>query len=108
MLTPGVYNSAYFEHTLLARMMGVELVEGRDLICSGSVVKMRTTQGEQPVDVIYRRIDDEYLDPVHFRPDSMLGVTGLVAAIRAVGSASPTPSATGSRTTSSSTATCPS
>ena len=82
MLTPGVYNSAYFEHTLLARMMGVELVEGRDLICSGGVVKMRTTQGEQPIDVIYRRIDDEYLDPVHFRPDSMLGVTGLVAAIR--------------------------
>ena len=81
-LTPGVYNSAYFEHTLLARMMGVELVEGRDLICSGGVVKMRTTQGEQPIDVIYRRIDDEYLDPVHFRPDSMLGVTGLVAAIR--------------------------
>ena len=81
-LTPGVYNSAYFEHTLLARMMGVELVEGRDLICSGGIVKMRTTQGEQPIDVIYRRIDDEYLDPVHFRPDSMLGVTGLVAAIR--------------------------
>ena len=81
-LTPGVFNSAYFEHTLLARMMGVELVEGRDLVCSGGVVKMRTTQGEQPIDVIYRRIDDEYLDPVHFRPDSMLGVTGLVAAIR--------------------------
>ncbi|HEY6743224.1 MAG TPA: circularly permuted type 2 ATP-grasp protein [Lapillicoccus sp.] len=82
-LTPGVFNSAYFEHTLLARMMGVELVEGRDLICSGGVVKMRTTQGEQPIDVIYRRIDDEYLDPVHFRPDSILGVTGLVAAMRA-------------------------
>ena len=82
-LTPGVFNSAYFEHTLLARMMGVELVEGRDLVCSGGVVKMRTTQGEQPIDVIYRRIDDEYLDPVHFRPDSILGVTGLVAAMRA-------------------------
>ena len=82
-LTPGVYNSAYFEHTLLARTMGVELVEGRDLICSGGVVKMRTTQGEQPIDVIYRRIDDEYLDPVHFRGDSALGVTGLVAAMRA-------------------------
>ncbi len=82
-LTPGVFNSAYFEHTLLARTMGVELVEGRDLICSGGVVKMRTTQGEQPIDVIYRRIDDEYLDPVHFRGDSMLGVTGLVAAMRA-------------------------
>jgi uncharacterized circularly permuted ATP-grasp superfamily protein len=82
-LTPGVFNSAYFEHTLLARTMGVELVEGRDLICSGGIVKMRTTQGEQPIDVIYRRIDDEYLDPVHFRGDSMLGVTGLVAAMRA-------------------------
>jgi uncharacterized circularly permuted ATP-grasp superfamily protein len=82
-LTPGVFNSAYFEHTLLARMMGVELVEGRDLVCSGGVVKMRTTQGEQPIDVIYRRIDDEYLDPVHFRGDSILGVTGLVAAMRA-------------------------
>lgn len=82
-LTPGVFNSAYFEHTLLARTMGVELVEGRDLICSGGVVKMRTTQGEQPIDVIYRRIDDEYLDPVHFRGDSQLGITGLVASMRA-------------------------
>ncbi len=82
-LTPGVYNSAYFEHALLARMMGVELVEGRDLVCSGGQVRMRTTHGEKPVDVIYRRVDDEFLDAVHFRPDSMLGVAGLVSAARA-------------------------
>lgn len=82
-LTPGVHNSAYYEHTLLARSMGVELVEGRDLVCSGGVVRMRTTQGDQPVDVIYRRVDDDFLDPVHFRVDSLLGVTGLVSAVRA-------------------------
>jgi uncharacterized circularly permuted ATP-grasp superfamily protein len=82
-LTPGVFNSAYFEHALLARMMGVELVEGRDLICSGGQVRMRTTSGDRPVDVIYRRVDDEFLDPVHFRGDSVLGVAGLVSAMRA-------------------------
>jgi len=82
-LTPGVYNSAYFEHALLARMMGVELVEGRDLICTGGTVRMRTTRGYQQVDVIYRRVDDEFLDPVHFRPDSLLGCPGLVSAMRA-------------------------
>jgi uncharacterized circularly permuted ATP-grasp superfamily protein len=82
-LTPGVHNSAYFEHTLLAREMGVELVEGRDLICVGNEVAMRTTAGEQRVDVIYRRIDDEFLDPVHFRTDSMLGCAGLLNAARA-------------------------
>ena len=82
-LTPGVYNSAYFEHTLLARMMGVELVEGRDLVVRNGEVKMRTTHGEERVDVIYRRIDDDFLDPVHFRRDSMLGVTGLISALRA-------------------------
>jgi len=81
-LTPGIFNSAYFEHALLARMMGVELVEGRDLICSGGQVRMRTTTGDQPVDVIYRRLDDEFLDPVHFRGDSMLGVAGLVSSVR--------------------------
>ena len=107
-LTPGVYNSAYFEHTLLARMMGVELVEGRDLICSGGVVKMRTTQGEQPIDVIYRRIDDEYLDPVHFRAGlDARRAPGWSPRSAPAGSASPTPSATGSPTTSSSTATSP-
>ena len=72
-LTPGVYNSAYFEHTLLARLMGVELVEGRDLFCSGGRVWMRTTAGPTRVDVIYRRVDDEFLDPVAFRSDSQLG-----------------------------------
>ncbi|SDD50782.1 circularly permuted type 2 ATP-grasp protein [Auraticoccus monumenti] len=84
-LTPGVYNSAYFEHTLLARTMGVELVEGRDLECRRGRVYMRTTQGMQRVDVIYRRIDDDFIDPVHFRPDSMLGVPGLVNAVQAGG-----------------------
>ncbi|QHN26974.1 circularly permuted type 2 ATP-grasp protein [Gordonia pseudamarae] len=82
-LTPGVANSAYFEHSLLARLMGVELVEGRDLFCRDNVVYMRTTEGEQRVDVIYRRIDDDFLDPMQFRPDSMLGVAGLLNAARA-------------------------
>uniref|UniRef100_UPI0026134C31 circularly permuted type 2 ATP-grasp protein n=1 Tax=Propioniciclava sp. TaxID=2038686 RepID=UPI0026134C31 len=82
-MTPGVYNSAYFEHSLLARMMGVELVEGRDLICTGGTVRMRTTRGDQQVDVIYRRVDDDFLDPVHFRPDSLLGCPGLINAVRA-------------------------
>ncbi len=82
-LTPGVYNGAYFEHSLLARTMGVELVEGRDLVCRRGEVMMRTTQGLAPVHVIYRRVDDEFLDPVHFRPDSMLGCPGLIDAARA-------------------------
>jgi uncharacterized circularly permuted ATP-grasp superfamily protein len=82
-LTPGVYNAAYFEHALLARLMGVELVEGRDLICSGNRVRMRTTQGERPVHVVYRRVDDEFLDPLHFRPDSVIGCPGIVNAARA-------------------------
>lgn len=82
-LTPGVYNSAYFEHSLLARSMGVELVEGRDLVCTGGTVRMRTTRGDRQVDVIYRRIDDDFLDPVHFRPDSVLGRPGLINAVRA-------------------------
>jgi uncharacterized circularly permuted ATP-grasp superfamily protein len=82
-LTPGVYNAAYFEHALLARLMGVELVEGRDLICSGNRVRMRTTQGEEPVHVVYRRVDDEFLDPLHFRPDSVIGCPGIVNAARA-------------------------
>ncbi|MDO3639076.1 circularly permuted type 2 ATP-grasp protein [Mycolicibacterium arseniciresistens] len=82
-LTPGVYNSAYFEHSLLARQMGVELVEGRDLFCRDNTVYMRTTEGERQVDVIYRRIDDAYLDPMQFRPDSVLGVAGVLNAARA-------------------------
>jgi uncharacterized circularly permuted ATP-grasp superfamily protein len=81
-LTPGVFNSAYFEHTLLARLMGVELVEGRDLFCSGGRVWMRTTAGPTRVDVIYRRVDDEFLDPLQFRPDSVLGAPGLMLAAR--------------------------
>jgi len=82
-LTPGVFNSAYFEHAWLARAMGVELVEGRDLVCSGGVVRMRDTSGERRVDVIYRRVDDEYLDPVQFRAESTLGCPGLLTAARA-------------------------
>jgi uncharacterized circularly permuted ATP-grasp superfamily protein len=81
-LTPGVHNSAYFEHSLLARQMGVELVEGRDLFCRDNQVYMRTTEGERQVDVIYRRIDDTFLDPMQFRPDSVLGVAGLLNAAR--------------------------
>ncbi|MGF1599057.1 MAG: circularly permuted type 2 ATP-grasp protein [Acidimicrobiales bacterium] len=82
-LTPGVFNSAYFEHAFLARSMGVELVEGRDLVVDDHVVAMRTTDGLQRIDVIYRRIDDEFLDPVIFNPASTLGVPGLMAAARA-------------------------
>ena len=82
-LTPGVFNGAYFEHALLARTMGVELVEGRDLECRRGRVMMRTTQGLEPVHVIYRRVDDEFLDPVHFRSNSLLGCSGLINAARA-------------------------
>ncbi len=82
-LTPGVFNSAYFEHSFLARQMGVELVEGRDLVVVDGVVNMRTTKGFERVDVIYRRIDDDFLDPKAFRPDSMLGVPGIMDAYRA-------------------------
>ena len=82
-LTPGVYNAAYFEHTLLARRMGVELVEGRDLVCRGNKVWMRTTEGEQQVDVVYRRVDDDYLDPMQFRSNSLMGCPGLLNAARA-------------------------
>lgn len=82
-LTPGMYNSAYFEHTFLAQQMGVELVEGRDLFVRDDTVFMRTTQGPRRVDVIYRRIDDDFIDPRVFRADSMLGVPGLMGAYRA-------------------------
>ena len=77
LLTPGVFNSAYFEHTYLARQMGIELVEGRDLVVNDNVLYMRTTAGLRRVDVIYRRIDDDFIDPLAFRPDSILGVPGL-------------------------------
>jgi uncharacterized circularly permuted ATP-grasp superfamily protein len=82
LLTPGVYNSAYFEHSTLARLMGVELVEGRDLVVENHKVFMKTTQGLQQVDVIYRRVDDEFLDPLVFNANSLLGVAGLMSAYR--------------------------
>ena len=83
LLTPGVFNSAYFEHAFLARQMGIELVEGRDLFVHDNVVYMRTTSGAQRVDVVYRRVDDDFVDPLAFRADSQLGVTGLFNAYRA-------------------------
>jgi uncharacterized circularly permuted ATP-grasp superfamily protein len=83
LLTPGVYNSAYFEHTYLARHMGIELVEGRDLVVHDNIVYMRTTGGLRRVDVIYRRVDDDFIDPLAFRADSTLGVPGLFNAYRA-------------------------
>jgi uncharacterized circularly permuted ATP-grasp superfamily protein len=82
LLSPGMFNSAYFEHTTLARLMGVELVEGRDLIVDNHKVYMKTTKGLQQIDVIYRRVDDEFLDPLVFNPTSVLGVAGLMAAYR--------------------------
>ncbi len=82
LLSPGIYNSAYFEHTFLAQRMGIELVEGRDLLVDQNRVYMRTTRGLERVDVIYRRIDDDFLDPLTFRADSGLGVPGLVNAYR--------------------------
>ncbi len=82
-LTPGIYNSAYFEHTFLAKEMGVELAEGRDLVVKNNFVYLKTTRGLKRVDVVYRRVDDEFLDPLCFRPDSMLGVAGIINAWRA-------------------------
>jgi len=82
LLTPGIYNSAYFEHTTLARLMGVELVQGSDLVVDNHKVYMKTTNGLQQVDVIYRRVDDEFLDPLVFNPGSMLGVAGIMSAYR--------------------------
>jgi uncharacterized circularly permuted ATP-grasp superfamily protein len=82
-LTPGAYNSAYFEHAFLAQQMGVELVEGKDLYVHDETLYMRTTQGPRRVDVVYRRIDDDFLDPLAFRPDSTLGVAGLLSVVRA-------------------------
>src|SRR6266700_2237568 len=83
LLTPGIFNSAYFEHTFLAQQMGIELVEGRDLLVHDNIVYMRTTAGLRRVDVIYRRVDDDFIDPLCFRPDSILGVPGLFNAYRA-------------------------
>ena len=83
LLTPGVYNSAYYEHSFLADKLGVELVEGRDLVAKDDIVYMRTTEGLKRVDVVYRRIDDDFLDPLVFRPDTALGVPGLMSAYQA-------------------------
>ena len=83
LLSPGSYNSAYFEHSFLAQQMGIDLVEGRDLVVSDGFVYMRTTKGFERIDVLYRRIDDDFLDPLSFREDSMLGVPGLMDAYRA-------------------------
>ncbi|HEY6508421.1 MAG TPA: circularly permuted type 2 ATP-grasp protein, partial [Vicinamibacterales bacterium] len=83
LLTPGMYNSAYFEHAFLAQQMGIELVEGQDLFVKDNFVYMRTTRGPRRVDVIYRRLDDDFLDPLAFRPDSTLGCAGLLDAYRA-------------------------
>ena len=83
LLTPGIYNSAYFEHTFLAREMGIELAEGRDLVTRDDIVYLKTTHGLQRVDVLYRRIDDDFIDPLCFRPDSTLGVAGVINAWRA-------------------------
>jgi uncharacterized circularly permuted ATP-grasp superfamily protein len=82
LLTPGIYNSAYFEHSFLARSMGIEIVVGQDLVVKDDVVWMKTTRGLKRVDVIYRRLDDDFLDPTVFRPDSCLGVPGLIDAYR--------------------------
>jgi uncharacterized circularly permuted ATP-grasp superfamily protein len=81
-LTPGIYNSAYFEHSFLAQQMGVELVEGRDLVVADGYLQMKTTKGLRRVDVAYRRIDDEFLDPLAFRPDSLLGIPGIMEVYR--------------------------
>jgi uncharacterized circularly permuted ATP-grasp superfamily protein len=83
LLSPGMHNSAYFEHSFLAQQMGIDLVEGRDLVVSDGFVYMRTTKGFERIDVLYRRIDDDFLDPLTFRPDSLLGVPGLMEAYRA-------------------------
>jgi uncharacterized circularly permuted ATP-grasp superfamily protein len=83
LLTPGIYNSAYYEHSFLADKLGIELVEGRDVVVKGQVAYMRTTEGLKQIDVIYRRIDDDFLDPLAFRPDSALGVPGLMSVYQA-------------------------
>jgi uncharacterized circularly permuted ATP-grasp superfamily protein len=83
LLTPGIYNSAYFEHSFLAQQMGVELVEGRDLVVADGYLQMRTTKGLKRVDVIYRRIDDDFIDPTVFRSDSLLGIPGLMEVYKA-------------------------
>ena len=82
LLTPGIFNSAYFEHSYLAQEMGIQLVQGHDLICDGNYVYIKTTSGLERVDVIYRRIDDDFLDPLSFRKDSVLGIKGLLDVVK--------------------------
>ena len=106
LLTPGMYNSAYFEHSFLAQRMGIQLVEGRDLVVQDGWVCMRTTKGLRRVDVIYRRIDDDFLDPKAFREDSLLGVPGWWTSTGRAACLWPMPPAMGSRTTRWSTPTC--
>ena len=107
-MTPGIYNSAYFEHGFLAQRMGVPLVEGRDLfVDNDNTVFMRTIDGPKRVDVIYRRIDDMFIDPEAFNPDSTLGVAGLMRAWRAARSRSRTLRVPASPTTRSCTRGCP-
>ena len=105
-LTPGRYNSAYYEHSFLADEMGVDLVEGQDLFVADNIVYMRTTQGPKRVDVIYRRIDDPYIDPLAFNPGSALGVPGIMTAYRTGTLYLRTPSGPASPTTSPSTPMC--
>jgi len=83
LLTPGPFNSAFFEHVFLSQQMGIELVEGQDLVCVDHKLYMKTVHGLSQIDVLYRRVDDDFLDPLVFRPDSMLGVPGLTAVLRA-------------------------
>jgi uncharacterized circularly permuted ATP-grasp superfamily protein len=83
LLTPGIFNSAYYEHSFLADKLGVELVEGRDVVVKGQIAYMRTTEGLKRIDVIYRRLDDDFLDPLAFRPDSALGIPGLMSVYQA-------------------------
>ena len=107
LLTPGRYNSAYFEHVFLAEQMGIELVEGGDLFVRDGYVWMRTTEGPVKVDVIYRRVDDAFMDPLAFRPDSVLAVPGLLVGRSALaGWRSPTLSAPASPTTRPCISTC--
>ena len=104
--TPGPANPAYFEHAFLARQMGVELVEASDLVVRDDVLYMRTTRGLERAHAVYRRLDDDFVDPLEFRPDSLLGVPGLVAPTAPAASRSPTRSGPASRTTRPSIASC--
>ena len=107
LLTPGIFNSAYFEHSFLARQMGIQIVEGQDLVVQDKIVYMRTTKGLERVDTIYRRLDDDFLDPRVFRKDSILGCSGLVNAYRAGNVSLTNAFGTGLADDKASTSTCP-